>query len=249
MKISHFLATAAFALILPTTTPAIAQDGEKKPEAKKEEGEGEGRRRGRRGGRRGGFGMNPEAMKEQLGLSDEQVKKLNDMRNEMRENFRKMREEGGFDRTKMRELMQGSMKKMQEVLTPEQRAKWEKAMSERRGRGMDRGRRRGDNFKQLRERALKELKLSDEEKAVLVPMLDGVLETRKLLAAESDKRRKTFLEKVRATTGETELAMLLKEYRAAGSQDKETLKKAQAKLVEALTPEQEALLVALNILD
>ncbi|HBP17369.1 MAG TPA: hypothetical protein DEA08_06210 [Planctomycetes bacterium] len=256
---SLVLATAA---VLPLGNVAQAQDGERGTE-RQEDGERQRGRRGRGGrGGRGGFGgfMNPEQMKESLGLNDEQVKKLTELMNSQREGmrdaWRKMREEG-MDRTKMREMMEKTRKDMEgklaEILTPEQLEKMKKQREEMRQRfgrrGRDRGERREQNVKRLREEALKLLKLNEEEAAVLVPMLDSVLETRKLLVTEADKRRKELLEKVRNTTAETELSALLSTYRKARDEDKATLAKAQAKLTEVLTPEQEAVLVALNILE
>ncbi|MBL4848877.1 MAG: hypothetical protein JKY65_25420 [Planctomycetes bacterium] len=209
-----------------------------------------GRRRGgRRGGRRGMGGFNPERMQKELGLDDAQSAKMKELMSEMRKSMRKMREEGGGWEG-MREKMGDMRKKMSEVLTPEQRKKFEK-MNEGRGRrGMRRGRRNSEqDFKRLRDEAVKSLELSEEESAVLVPLLDGVIETRKLLKAEGEKRRKAFLESVRSTSDEAQLAELLTRYRADRAIDKATLKKSQAKLIEVLTPTQEAKLVAFNLLD
>ena len=52
------------------------------------------------------------------------------------------------------------------------------------------------------------------QQIVLVPLLDGVIETRKLLKAEGEKRRKAFLQSVRSTSDEAQLSELLKKYRA-----------------------------------
>ncbi|MGE0710182.1 MAG: Spy/CpxP family protein refolding chaperone [Planctomycetota bacterium] len=266
---------ASLSLIAMLSGTAFAQDNpQPQPQPGQGQGQGQGqdgqgqdgqrRQRGQRGQRGGrGFGMDVEQMKKDLGLSDEQVTKIKAFQEEQlksREEMMKKMREGGGDRNAMREAFRSAMeegrKKMEEILTPEQNKKWQEQMQNRfrggrggRGERGDRGGGREVNFQRLRDEALKALKLSEEESAVLVPLLDGVFETRKLLVAEQDKRRNAFLEKVRATTGETELAALLKKYREDRDQDKETLKKAQKKLVEALTPEQEALLVAMNILD
>lgn len=203
------------------------------------------------------MGMDPAQMQKDLGLDDAQTEKVKAVMEEMRENFRKMREErgeGGRGGRRgwegMREQMENVRKKIDEILTPEQREKYKKMQEERRNRFRRGGRRNAEeDFKRLRTEAIKSLALSEEESAVLVPLLDGVIETRKLLKTEAEKRRKTFLEKVRATSDEAELANLLKEFRAAKATDAETLKKSQAKLVEVLTPTQEAKLVAFNLLD
>ena len=82
----------------------------------------------------------------------------------------------------------------------------------------------------------------------MLPLLDGVLETKKLLLGEQEKRRKAFLGKVRESEGQ-DLAALLEAYRKARDEDKDTVKKAQEQLREVLTLGQEAKLVGLNILD
>jgi len=244
--------TGAISLGLATTSYAQGDDEKKDNGAERQDGERRGRR-GRRGGRGMRGFMDADAMKKQLGLDDAQTEKMKTLMTEMRENMRKLREEGGGGRggwEKMREGMQNMRKKMDEILTPEQREKYKKIQEERRGRFGRGGRRNaGQDFKRLRTEAIKSLALSEEESAVLVPLLDGVIETRKLLKAEAEKRRKTFLEKVRATSDEAELASLLKEFRAAKAADTATLKKSQTKLVEVLTPTQEAKLVAFNLLD
>lgn len=249
MKKPFQTAALTFALSLGLGTVTLAQD------APKQDGqdEGEGRRgRGNRGNRGGGMGgMDLERMTKDLGLTEDQTAKLKAMQEEMRDAMRKMREEGGgFEG--MREAMGKMREKMNEILTPEQQKKMEEMRGQRGQRG-DRGGRGGRNseldFKRLREEAIKSLALSEEESAVLVPLLDGVLETRKLLTEEGEKRRKEFLEKVRNTTDEGELAELLTKYRTDRNGDKETLKKAMSKLTEVLTPTQEAKLVALNLLD
>lgn len=234
---------------------------EKKPEARPERRERRRGRFGRRGGRRGGFGRGMmDRAKKELGLTDDQVKKfeklMQDSRKSMRDAFRKMREGGGFDRRAMREMWQKSRKdmnnKIKEIMTPEQFKKYQKMMQDQRGRWGRRGRGRrgrGQNTAQLKAEAVKVLKMSDEEKAVIVPMLDSVLNTRKLLLDSQRKRRGDFLKQVRETNDEEQLKTLLAKYRKAREEDKKTLKKAQAQLLEALTPVQEAKLVALNILD
>lgn len=200
-----------------------------------------------------------DQMKEQLGLTDAQVLKIRetyaDMGKQAQEMFRKMREEGNFDRKKMRETFQGRRKEIQkkiaEILTPEQQTKWKELQKNRRRGGFGRrgGGRRGDMTKRLKGEAVKALKMTAEEKAVLEPMIDSVLATRKLLLDQEKKRRDKFLQSVRETDDEAKLKELLLKYRKERDEDKGTLKKAQAQLVEALTPVQEAKLVALNILD
>lgn len=240
------IATLTFALLMGLGSMSVAQEGDA---PKQDDGEQQGRRqRGNRGGR-GMGGFDPERMAKDLGLSEDQIAKMKAMQEEMRETMRKAREEGGgFEG--MREAMGKMREKMNEILTPEQRKKMEEMRGQRGERGGRGGRRNPEqDFKRLRDEAIKSLALSEEESAVLVPLLDGVIETRKLLVQEGEKRRKEFLEKVRNTTDEAQLAELLGKYRTDKNADQETLKKAQAKLTEVLTPTQEAKLVALNLLD
>ena len=229
-------------------------------------GQGEGRRgRGGRGGGGFGRGMNlpVEQMKEALGLSDEQVAQLQALNAELRtkgEELRELFQSGDFEtaRAKMQELRGELEKRRDEILTPEQRTKFQEQMQqfgrrfmggEEGGPGGRGGRGRGNNKVRLREEAVKALALTPEEQAVVMPLLDAVLDTRELLQREGDERRDGFLKKVRETTDQQALATLLAEYRTARDKDGETLKQSSAQLREVLTVEQEAKLVGLNILD
>jgi Spy/CpxP family protein refolding chaperone len=243
--------------------------GEDTPDAKPEEGEtrerGDGDRESRRERRgRRGFGFDAEQLKERLGLNDEQVAQLKEiqesmagLRDEMRELFR------SGDMQAARERMQGLRAeiegKMKDVLTPEQWEKMQEGGMGRmfgRGRGGDRGgfgrggregRERGRA--RLREEAVKALNLGEEEAAVVLPLLDTVLETRELLMKEGEQRRNDFLKKAREESDPEALAAALEAFRAAKAEDKAQIAAAQEQLREVLTLEQEARLVALNILD
>ncbi len=220
-------------------------------------GERDGRRRGQRGRNRS-FGAlgDVERLKEELGLSAEQVKQIEDLQGVMREQMQKMREEmreGGFDPRAMRDKFRAAREevegKLDTILTPEQREKLkglrERMQRDRRGRG----RGREELGRRLREEAVKALALTTEEQAVVLPLLDAVFETRKLLTQEQERRRQELLEKVRSAEQGEELAKLLEEYRAAREADKAQLTLAQNQLREVLTVEQEAKLVGLNVLD
>lgn len=196
--------------------------------------------------------------KEELGLSDEQMEKFKALQDEMRQQMQDVRRqmrEGTLDRDKMRETFEkardGMQAKIDEILTPEQREKFKGMRENMRGRFGDR--RRGPNREELgrrlREEAVKALALGEEEQAVVLPLLDTVLETRKLVMQEQARRRDAFLESVRSTTDAGALTQLLTDYRAAREADKAQVTQAQAQLREVLTVEQEAKLVGLNILD
>lgn len=274
MRISSFILTAcvllappALAQDAPTPTPAPAPGGGAPPAPTPpppppggERGE-DGERRERRGGR-GGMGLPVDRLKEDLGLTDEQAKQIEAINAEMREKAREAMRGGNFEA--MRGMMEETYGKVEALLTPEQKAKFGEfrtRMQERMQRGGGfggrgeggpggRGGRGGPQMRErLREDALKSLALSQEEAAVVTPLLDTVLETRELLMREEGERRNQFMEKVRGTTDQAALAKLLEEYRAKREADKATGKKAMDQLREVLTVEQEAKLVGLGILD
>lgn len=241
---------------------ALAQDPAPQPAPEGEQprgDEGEGRRRGQRGG--GGRMFGPlgdvDRLKEELGLSDEQVKQIEDLQGVMREQMQKMRDEmreGGFDPRTMRDRFRAAREevegKLETILTPEQREKMTALRERMQREGREgRGRGREELGRRLREEAVKALALSTEEQAVVLPLLDAVFETRRLLTQEQERRRQELLEKVRSAGQGEELAKLLEEYRAAREADKAQLTLAQNQLREVLTVEQEAKLVGLNVLD
>lgn len=243
----------------PTPPPPPAPGGE----------DGEGRRRDRGG--RGGMGLPVERMTEELGLTPEQITQLEALNQEMRDKGRTMMRElfqgGGGDPTAMRErmktLFEETFTKLDGFLTPEQQEKAKglrTQLEERmqrggmRGEGRGRGERegfggRGNARVRLREDALKALALTEEEAAVVTPLLDTCLETRELLMSEGETRRQAFLQKARETTEPEALGKLLEEFRASREADKGTVKATMDQLREVLTVEQEAKLVGLGILD
>ena len=111
------------------------------------------------------------------------------------------------------------------------------------GPGREQGRAR------LRDEAVKALALGEEEAAVVLPMLDTVLETRELLMREGQERRDAFLKTAREESDPQALAAALEAFRKAKADDKAQLAASQEQLREVLTLEQEAKLVALNVLD
>jgi Spy/CpxP family protein refolding chaperone len=240
-------------------TPPPPPGGEQAPD-------GEGRRRDRGG--RGGMGLPVERMTEELGLTPEQITQLEALNQEMRDKGRTMMREmfqgGGGDPSAMRErmktLFEETFTKLDGFLTPEQKEKAKglrTQLEERMQRGGMRGERgerggfggRGNARVRLREDALKALALTEEEAAVVTPLLDTCLETRELLMTEGETRRQAFLQKARETTEPEALGKLLEEFRASREADKGTVKATMDQLREVLTVEQEAKLVGLGILD
>lgn len=259
---------AIFALALLLAGPALAQEppqpqpepgGQARPEGERREG------RDRRGG--GGMGLPVERITEELGLTPEQAQQVEAINQEMRERGRTLMREAfqsgdpSAARERIRGLFEESFTRLEALLTPEQKEKaqgmrerlMERMQSRMRdmgpgGPGGGRGGRQQTRAR-LREEALRSLALSEEEAAVVTPLLDGCLETRELLLNEAETRRQGFLEKVRATSDAEALAKLLEEFRLARQADESTVKQSMDQLREVLTVEQEAKLVGLGILD
>jgi len=263
-------ALATTALLLPAA-PAAGQDaepemdapeaeepGDDEPGATRERGDGDERRR-----RRGGRGMRMfelpiERLREPLGLSDEQVSQLQTLTAELREKGEGLRElfqSGDYEaaREQMRSLREEMRTGLGEVLTEEQQEKMRELRRDmgRRGRGFGRGGRGGREAARdrLREQAVDALALGEEEAAVVLPLLDTVLETRTLLLQEREERRQDFLEKVRKETDPDALQALMTDYREAKAADRQATEDAMEQLRQVLTLEQEAKLVGLGVLD
>lgn len=217
------------------------------------------------GGRRGGRMNMAEQLKPILNLTDDQVTKVKAIEEEFRSEFQKVRDEmqQGGDFQQMREKMQPLRQKMEDkvraLLTDEQKPKfdeWVKKEEERRQQGGGPGGRGrgGPSDKELADRAEKDLTLSPEEKSVVMPLVKGALEARTNARHANDKRReelKKFLKDVPGTTDaqKEEIAAKLKELRKAAEADAAKIKEAQDKLREVLTPDNEAKLIAMGILD
>jgi hypothetical protein len=105
------------------------------------------------------------------------------------------------------------------------------------------------NKARLKEQAVEALALKDDETAVVMPLLDTVLETRDTLMREGEDRRQQFLQAARGTTDQAALTKLLEDFRTAREADRALVKAAMDQLREVLTVEQEARLVGLNVLD
>lgn len=233
--------------------PALAF-GQENPE-----GGGGGGGRGGRGGR-GGFGGVSDQLKDTLDLSDEQVAKVKAIEEEQRTEMQKARDAG--ERPNFMEAMKKTQEKIKGILTDTQKPKfeeWTKKMEERfNGMGGGRGgpgggRDRGDRDKELADRAEKELTLTADEKAAVMPLVKKVLETRAESRKAGDTRReelKKFLKDVPGTTDaqRDEIATKIKDIKKAKEGEDTKIKEAENALREVLTPENEAKLMAMGIL-
>ncbi len=208
------------------------------------------------------MGIRVDELKEPLGLSDEQATKLEaineDLQKQMREFMERMRSGEMPDRSKMRETMQKGREdlraKIQEILTPEQYTKYQALREKRQREGRRRwggmsSRNRQDLTKRLRKQAVDALALGEEAAALVLPLLDTVLETRKLMLEEAKRRRDEFRKKARESSDPDELTRLLKEFRSAAAEDKKQVAAVGDALRELLTLQQEAQLVGLQILN
>jgi Spy/CpxP family protein refolding chaperone len=229
-------------------------------------GDNGGGRGGRNGGGRGGM-MNADQLKEELGLTEEQVGKVQGVMDEMREKFRSMGRPGqGGDmndfREKMTEMQKESREKIKGFLTDAQKPKFEeyvKKQDERMaqfGRGGGQGGGGRGPFgnpeqrkKQLIEDAEKALVLSGEEKTVITPLVEKAVDARMTTRTEGDKRREEFLAFVKKDSPAEEVKAKLEAFRKARDEDNAKVTAAQKALRDVLTPEQEAKLVALGVLD
>ncbi|MCO5170317.1 MAG: hypothetical protein M9894_28610 [Planctomycetes bacterium] len=269
----------ALAAALAMTTPTLAQDtpppqgeGER---GRRERGQGgeRGQGRGGFGGGMGGMGLPLEQLQRELGLTPEQVKEVEAINQELREKGRTLMREAfqsgnpGAVREQIQKMFEEGFERLEGTLDAEQKEKVKAVraqMAERmqnmqgrmreggaaRGRGGEGGPMgRGNTRQRLKDEALRALALTDEELAVVGPLLDTCLETRELLMAEGETRRQSFLQKARETTDAEALGKLLDQFRVSREQDKATVKQAMDQLREVLTVEQEAKLVGLGVLD
>lgn len=259
---------------LCAASPSLAQDTPTPPppppapQPGGEQGEGERPRRERGNRGFGGMGLPVERLTEELGLTPEQVQQIEALNQEMREKGRTLMREAfqsgdpAAAREKIRGMFEETFTKLEGFLTPEQKEK-AKGLRERlqermqgrferggrEGRGGRGGFGRENTRARLKEDALKALALTEEEAAVVTPLLDTCLETRELLVQEGERRRQEFLQKARETQDPEALGKLLEEFRASREADKATARQTMDQLREVLTVEQEAKLVGLGVLD
>lgn len=136
------------------------------------------------------------------------------------------------------------MEGMQDLLDPEKRGAFIERMKTR----AKARRKQSSEAKAKRERedAIKSLKLEDEVAAVVVPLLDAVLETQRRVAREDTARRKGLR---KGAQDDEALRPKLDALRAASKKDAQDLGAARAELRQILTLEQEIELVLRGILD
>ncbi len=269
---STLLVASALAL-----SPAFGQD---QGQGQGQQGQGQGQQgqgqgqggqgQGRFGGR-GGFQSTIDQIKDKdvVGLTDDQVTKGKALEETMRADMQKLRDDmqNGGDRTAMRDKMTALRDKLRAdikaLLTPEQQPKfddWVKKEDERRANrgGMGRGGNGGRpdparNNQRLLDQAEKDLNLTSEEKAAVLPLVKALLEARSAAQTAQDKRTQELQDFLKNKTGssdseKSEIADKLKEIRKANDAEQDKVKKAEAALLEVLAPENEARLVALRIL-
>lgn len=262
------LVAAAPSLAQDTPPPPAPQPGgEQQPG--NEDGERERRREERRRNNRfGGMNLPVEQLTEELGLTPEQVQQLEALNDEIREKGRTLMREAFQSgdpqaaRAKIQGMFEETFGKLEGFLTPEQKEKAKglrERLTERMRNRFERGGREGrggrggfgreNSRARLKEQAIEALALSEEEAAVVTPLLDACLETRELLVQEGERRRQEFLQKARETSEPEALGKLLEEFRAAREADQAQGRQAMDQLREVLTVEQEAKLVGLGVLD
>ncbi|MBL4848761.1 MAG: hypothetical protein JKY65_24840 [Planctomycetes bacterium] len=254
MKTLHIVLFTAV-LAIPALTHA---DGPEKPTPEKRDAKP--KKKGKKKG--GGYlprGFSLDAM-ETLGADKGQLKALGDLaktlKRERRTLIEELRAEGTLDRS-MRKALDRKLRarfvtKMKVVLSKDQYKAWRGRSSRTKNKNTERGGDKGrdeERDDELRKRALKVLAVSDEEAAVLSPLVDGVLQTRRILREEGQTRRAVYLEKVAKLEDAAAVAALLAEFRKQRKEDEESLKKSRHALRETLTAIQEARLVGLGILD
>jgi len=252
----------AFALAALLAAPAgvHAQD-DAKPEEKKDEKKPEDSRPRRR---MMGAQLPIEQLQKTLSLTDEQVTKLKALNEEAAESSSKNMKElaKDADMSKMRELMtkewEDLKKKAREVLTDEQKTKFDE-WSKEQEKNMRRGARAmmGDPEtikKKLYEDTEKDLKLTPDEKKVIMPLVQKVIDAKAEARTNGDKRQQELTAFVRKATGQddaskAEIQRKLEAFRAARADDQKKVKEAQDALREVVTTENEVQLVVHGILD
>ncbi|MBI3722997.1 hypothetical protein HY251_03440 [bacterium] len=258
----------SFIAILGFAPAAFAQEepkpGEEKKSEEKKPEDGGGRRGW--GGMRGQWGLPTDTLKEKLALTEDQMKKLEAINQEMLDGAKKAMDEArkdpNFDWSKMRENYTKGRDKVRDqiraILTDEQKPKFEELVKQEDARmqGGGGGWRRSpeDQKKRLHDRAEKELALTSEEKAAVMPLVDKVLDVRTDARVNDEKRKEEFTNFVKKAPAGTEsekaeIASKLAEFRKAREEDKKKVKDAQAALREVLTVENEARLMAIGVLD
>ncbi|MGE0712371.1 MAG: hypothetical protein AB7N76_01515 [Planctomycetota bacterium] len=184
---------------------------------------------------------------------------LAEVRKTYQEQVAALKAQGG-DKARLKELnkaaRQSAADKVEQLLGPERweelrrahkKSQQEERAKQERAKGKDRPKKGGAQLSS--EQVLKAISATEEEQAVLKPLVDGVLETDRLLDGEGTKRQQRYREAVAKTQDPAALGPLLDRYRKEQAEDRATREKARAKLREVLTKPQEARLVALGLLE
>lgn len=201
-------------------------------------------------------GLNPYAMREALALDGERVLKLSQLvygtHKLVTALYGKWKKQGVPPDKRVLQKMRHKVRhdlyqKVRLILTHEQHRQWRKRVAQ----AMRRGKLGGGqaNPQRVRQRVTKILKLSEEEVAVIGPLLDTLVRTQQLLQGQRAQRRKKYVQAIAKTNDEEQHKALLKQFRKENAEDQATLKKARAQLAESLTPSQEAKLVGLGLLE
>lgn len=237
--------------------PAPAPEPAPEPEAKKKRG-----KKGKRG--KGGFDF--RQLREDLELDPATMatirESLGEIDAERRIRMKELRQ-AGAEKAEMRKLAREYRKqasaKLKDILGKDRWKSWrektkarrdaargDKGANRKKNRGQKKNNRRGAVSK---EQVLKQLKLSEEEAAVVGPLVDGLLETQKLLGQAQRERKQAFQKAALESDDEEALAKLLATYRKEQAEDQKTIAKARETFREVLSPGQEAKAVALGLLD
>lgn len=258
-------ASVAFAQDGPTTKPAEpAQPAEPAP-APEQAPVPEAKKKKKRGKRGKGVGARLGQLKEDLELDPATMatlrEQLGEIDKERRSRMKELRQ-AGAEKSETKKLAKEYRKqaaaKLREILGDERYKTWRGKEKERRqaaGKGK-RGKggknaKRGKNRRAVvsKDQVLKQLKLGDEEAAVVGPLIDGLLETEKLLGQAQAERKKAFAVAALASDDDEALTKLLETYRKEKAEDEKTIAKARESFREVLSPGQEAKAVALGLLN
>lgn len=165
-------------------------------------------------------------------------------------------------RTAFEDVRLETAKRIGEVLSPAQKREFEVLLDQfdRRAQRFEQGRRAWEDPSELFNpappskrlmlaKAERALFLGPEETAVILPFIERVLDARQALYEGRKVRRRDLLNATRAGAAQDEIAERLATIRAAEQFQQLELFAAQQALRELLTIEQEARLVAMDVLD
>ena len=245
----------------PAPAPEPAPKPAPEPEAKKKRG---------KKGQRGQGGFNFGQLRDDLKLDPATMatirERMGEIDAERRARMKELRQ-AGAEKAEIKKLAKEYRKqaagKLKDILGADRWQAWRSKEKERRdarraGQGAKNKNRaknranRGQNKNRgmvSKDQVLKQLKLSEEEAAVVGPLVDGLLETQKLLGQAQAERKKAFQAAALASDDDEALGKLLETYRREKAEDQKTITKARESFREVLSPGQEAKAVALGLLE